>query len=67
MTSRNKHPGSALHRATGEEMEIQMDQNSRPQTYATLGEFQSRHVMRRCGIGRRHASVIASLFFGEGK
>ncbi len=67
MTSRNKHPGSALQRATGAGLEIQMHENSLPHTYATQGELQSRHLMKRCGIERRQASLIAALFFGEGR
>ena len=67
MTTRTKHPGSALQRATGAEGNIQMDENSHAQTYATSGELQRSYVMRRCGVGRRQAAVIAGLIFGEGR
>lgn len=65
MSIRKKLPGSALQRATGAGSAIQLDRNSLHQQYATLGEFQRRHVVRRCGIGGRQASLIAALFFGE--
>ena len=65
MSIRMKLPGSALQRATGANFEEPTLMNPSAQTYATLGEFQRRRVMRRCGIGGRQASLIAALFFGE--
>jgi hypothetical protein len=60
----DKHPGSALQRATGVKAEFDVNPKSLAELYANQPDLQSRHVMRRCGIGRRQASVIAGLLFG---
>lgn len=65
MTSRNKHPGSALHRATGAEREYQMHLNSQHHSYLNCADLQRRHLMQRWGIESRRASLIAALLFGE--
>ena len=67
MAFRMKRPGSALQRATGAEREFELDHRPLTETYAICSEFQSRHVMRRCGVGRRKAAVLAALVFGEGR
>lgn len=65
MTGSRRNPGCALQRAAGAGKEIETDHNFQHNAYATCTELQSRHVMRRCGVGRRHATVIAGLFFEE--
>ena len=66
MKSKMKCPGSALARTSRAGTEIDMQANLQPQTYATCGELQSRHIRDRCGVSDNHARLIATLFFGEG-
>lgn len=65
MKSRNKHPGSALPRATGDERESQMRFNFQDTAYATGTDLQRRYLMRRYGLRPRQAGLIAGLLFGE--
>ena len=65
MTIRNKHPGNALQRVTGANFEELTVMNPSTNSYANLGEIQSRHVMRRCGVERHKASLIKGLCYGE--
>ena len=66
MRSKTRNPGSALQRATGANVEIQTHPNFHTQIYASCSELQRRHVMQRCGVIPRQASLIAGLLFGEG-
>ena len=65
MSSGKKHPGSALHRATGAERGYHMHRNIQDTSYATGTDLQRRYLMRRYGLRPRQAGLIAGLLFGE--
>jgi len=66
MRPETKRPGHALQRTTGAREEIQLDQNSQTQIYASFRDLQTRHVRHRCGLPDHRARLIAALCFGEG-
>ena len=67
MSDVTRSPGSALARATGAEGGLEREHNSLSESYPNCLDLQRRHLMRRCGVGSRRASVIAALCFGEGQ
>ena len=65
MTSRKKCPDRVLQHEAGAGIDSERGLSEVGTVYSSQSNLQSRHLMRRCGIARRQASVIASLFFGE--
>ena len=61
-----RNPDGARQRTPGARQEFDMLTNSLPQTYASSGILQTRHVRNRCGLTDNRAQLIASLLFGEG-
>lgn len=65
MTFRNKRPDPVRQHGIGARSGNQMNLSSASLLYSSHADLQSRHLMRRCGVGRRQASLIATLLFGE--
>ena len=67
MAKRSKRPDPVRQHEVGAGKQSDKGYTLVASTYASCSELQSRHVMRRCGVGRRQAAVIAGLLFGEGR